>query len=80
MGCGNVGVVSNGLSLPQAASYCESFDLNVTGSNVYFDRLKTDSINLEGKSVVLEKSHHLVLNKNRLSLGEVQRSSINSRG
>lgn len=47
------------------------FELDVVESSVRFDRIKTDSISLEEKSVDVKKSHHLVLSKNIRFLGEV---------
>ena len=61
----------------QTILFCELFELEVGGAGsgrkaiVSFDRHKTKSITLEGKSIPMERSHHLVLSKNTLSLGEV---------
>lgn len=55
----------------QTVAFCELFELIVEESSVRFDRVNTESVNLEGKSMAVTKSQHLVLAKNTRSLGEV---------
>ena len=61
------------LFVPQTVQFCELFELEVEveKKRVKFDRVKTDSIVLEERSVTVTKSPHLVLSKNSKSLGEV---------
>lgn len=53
--------------------FCALFDLDISSSSVSFDRHKTASINLKEITLPLQKSQHLVLSKNKKSLGEVSR-------
>lgn len=67
---GNLYVVTH--THMQAAAFCQFFDLEVTSSEVIFDRLKTSDISAEERTLPVLQSHHLVLSKKTGSLGEVQ--------